>query len=190
MFRDLVIKNRTYRGFDEDYRIDRATLLELIDLTRFTAASANLQPLKYFAAADKETVDKIQPLTKWAGALAHLNLPYPGTRPTAFIVICQDSSIDPNLNRYQRDVGIVAQTMLLAAAEEGLGGCMIGNFGAGSVQNVLGLPDTIHPMLIVAFGKPDETIELVEVVDGETNYYRDEKDVHYVPKRKLEDILL
>ena len=46
-------------------------------------------------------------------------------------------------------------------------------------------------VLLVALGKPDETIVLTEVgEDGSTDYYRDENDVHYVPKRRLQDILL
>ena len=46
-------------------------------------------------------------------------------------------------------------------------------------------------MLIVAFGKPDEKIVLTEVSSGESiKYYRDDQDVHYVPKRKLEDIVI
>ena len=46
-------------------------------------------------------------------------------------------------------------------------------------------------MLVVALGKPDEKIVLTEADrDGDTNYYRDENDVHYVPKRKLEDIVI
>ncbi len=108
-----------------------------------------------------------------------------GKRPTGFVVICQDKGIDENLSLYQKDVGIVAQTMLLAAVEQGLGGCMIGNFQAGEVMEVLGLPEEIRPLLIVAFGKPAEEIHLVDVPeDGNTNYYRDENDVHYVPKRE------
>ena len=47
------------------------------------------------------------------------------------------------------------------------------------------------PMLIVAVGKPDETVVLTEALPGEDlRYYRDENDVHYVPKRRLEDVLL
>ena len=46
-------------------------------------------------------------------------------------------------------------------------------------------------LLIVAFGKPDETVVLTEAAPGESlNYYRDENDVHYVPKRRLEDVIL
>lgn len=47
------------------------------------------------------------------------------------------------------------------------------------------------PVLIVAIGKPDETIVLTDVKeDGDINYYRDENDVHYVPKRSLEDLII
>lgn len=136
MFRDLVIQNRTFRGFDESFKVGRETLLELVDLTRFTASSANLQPLKYFAACEKEVVDRIQPLTKWAGALSHLNLPYPGTRPTAFIVICQDNSISAAAGML-KDVGIAAQTITLGAAEKGLGCCMIGSYDLPKLKEAL-----------------------------------------------------
>ena len=189
MLKDLVLKNRTFRGYDESHKVDRATLLELIDLTRYTASSANLQPLKYFAAADAETARKIQSLTKWAGALPELHLPREGSRPTAFIVICQDNSISPAVAML-KDVGIVAQTITLGAAEKGLGCCMIGSFPAPKMMEALGLPEHIEPKLIIAIGKPAETVVLTEAADGKTTYYRDENDVHYVPKRPLEEILL
>ena len=191
MLKDLIRANRSCRGYDESRKITREELLELVDCARLTPSSTNMQPLRYYLAWEKEEVDRIQGLTKWVGALPQMELPHPGMRPTAFIVICQDKGIDENLNRYQKDVGIVAQTMLLAAVEQGLGGCMIGNFQAGEVMEVLGLPEEIRPLLIVAFGKPTEEIHLVDVPeDGNTNYYRDENDVHYVPKRSLEEELL
>ena len=80
--------------------------------------------------------------------------------------------------------------MLLAAVEKGLGGCMIGNFNAGSVHDVLRLDENIKPLLIVAFGKPDEEIILTDAADGKTAYYRDEKDRHYVPKRSVNDMII
>ncbi len=189
MLKDLVMKNRSYRGYDESYAIDRETLLELIDLTRYTAASANLQPLKYYATADKATVDQIQPLTKWAGALPELNLPYPGTRPTAFIVICQDNDISSSIGML-KDVGIAAQTITLAAAEKGLGCCMIGSFDLAKLKTLLNLKETIDPKLVIALGKPNEKIVLTEAQDNNTTYYRDAEGTHYVPKRNLKDILL
>jgi len=191
MLKDLILKNRSYRGFDESYMFTRGQMEAFIDAARFCPSSKNLQPLKFFAAYEKEDVDRIQPLVHWAAQLPDIVLPHPGHCPTGFIVICQDTDISANLNMFQRDAGITAQTMLLLAAEEDLGGCMIGNFNAGELCSVLKLPANIRPLLVVALGKPDEKIVLTDVgQDGNTVYYRDENDVHYVPKRSLEDLLL
>ena len=188
---DLIRENRSYRGFDETRKITREELLQMVEGARLSASSVNRQPLKYVLIYEPEKVAQFQPLTRWARNLPQLKLPHPGKCPTAFIVICQDKRIDENLNRYQRDIGIAAQSMLLLAVEMGLGGCMIGNFTAGDVHAQLKLPEEIVPMLIVAVGKPDEKIVLTEVEkDGNTAYYRDEDDTHYVPKRKLEDLIL
>ena len=190
MFIDLVKKSRSYRGYDETRRITREELTDFVDCARFAPSSVNRQPFRYYLAYEREQLDKIQPLTGWARALPEKKLPYPGKRPTAFVVICQDTALDADLNRYQRDVGIVAQTMLLAAAERELGGVMIGNFSPEKLSEALELPENIVPMLIVAFGRPDEEIVLTEIAEGESvKYYRDENDVHYVPKRRLEDVI-
>lgn len=191
MIKELIKKSRSYRGYDESRKISREELLELVDCARFAPSSVNRQPFQYLLACEQADLDKIQPLTGWAKALPDMKLPHPGHCPQAFIVICQNTDWDPDLNRYIRDVGIVAQTMLLAAAEKELGGIMIGNFSPKRIAEAMELPDNIVPMLIVAFGKPDEKIILTEVDAGESlKYYRDENDTHYVPKRKLNDIIL
>ena len=190
MIKELVKQSRSYRGYDESRKITREELAELVDCARFAPSSVNMQPFRYYLACEKEQLETIQPLTGWARALPEKRLPYPGHRPTAFIVICQETEWQDNLNRFLKDVGIVAQTMLLAAAEKGLGGIMIGNFSPEKISAALELPAHLVPLLIVAFGKPDEEIRIVEVTDDRTNYYRDENDVHYVPKRSLQDELL
>lgn len=191
MLRDLVEKNRSYRGYDESYHFDRKQLEKYIDLTRFTASSVNAQPLKYRIVCDENEVMIVRPLTKWARALPDLDLPHKGKHATAFIVICQDTDISDDLRRYQKDIGIVAQTITLAAVEDGLGGCMIGNFSPKQIASALNINDRFVPVLIVALGKPDEKVVIKEISDGESiKYYRDENDVHYVPKIKLDDIII
>ena len=191
MLIDLVKKNRSYRGYNENRNVTKEELLELVDCARLCPSTANAQPLRYYLAWEEEETRRIQVHTNWAKALPQLKLPHKGMCPTAFIIILQDTAVDENLSKYQKDVGITAQTMLLAATEKGLGGCMIGSFGAGSLKTELNLPDNLAPLLVVAVGEPAETVELVEIGQGEsTNYYRDEKDVHYVPKRRLEDIVV
>ncbi|MGN1349110.1 MAG: nitroreductase family protein [Acutalibacteraceae bacterium] len=191
MLKDLVIANRSYRGYDESYKFTEKQLTDYVDLTRYTASSVNAQPLKYHIAYEKEEVSLIQSMTKWARGLPELKLPHDNMHPTGFIVICHDTDIAPNPDRFQKDIGIVAQTILLAAAQDGLGGCMIGNFVPEEVKEKLNFADNLQPMLIVALGKPAEKIVITEIENGEsTKYYRDENDVHYVPKRKLSDIII
>ena len=191
MFLDLVKQARSHRGFRQDRKVTRQELEHLVEYARFTPAARNDQVLKYYLAEKPETVAAIQPLTKWAGALAELHLPRKGAEPVAYIVICLDGSLAENPTPYQRDVGIVAQTMLLAAVEMGLNGCMIGSFAAGELREKLGLPEAIKPQLLLALGEGTDRIVMTDVgEDGSTTYYRDAEDTHYVPKRTLEQLIL
>lgn len=191
MFLDLVKQARSHRGFRQDRKVTRQELEHLVECARFTPAARNDQVLKYYLAEKPETVAAIQPLTKWAGALAELHLPRKGAEPVAYIVICLDGSLAENPAPYQRDVGIVAQTMLLAAAEMGLNGCMIGSFAAGELREKLGLPEAIKPQLLLALGEGTDRIVMTDVgEDGSTTYYRDAEDTHYVPKRTLKQLIL
>ena len=190
MLIDLIKQNRSYRGYDHSRTVTREELLTMVEAARLCPSSVNVQPLKYVRAYTPDTVAAVQAETKWAKGLPELTLPHPGKEPTAFVVICQDTTIHDSLTRFQRDVGIVAQTMLLTAVEMGLGGCMIGNFNAGTLHAALGLREEIRPLLVVAIGKPDEEVILTDVENGATNYYRDDQDRHYVPKRSLAEIVL
>lgn len=193
MFKDLVKSSRSYRGYDESYKFTMEQILSYLDTAaRYTPSGTNNQPLKFHIAIEKEELGKIQAVTRWGAALPQLKLPYEGKRPTAFVVIFHDKNITPNREMALIDLGIVAQTLILSAAEDGLGGCMIMNFKKDALKEVLNPADNLDPLLVVALGKPDEKIVIVDapVKDGSTKYYRDENDVHYVPKRKLEDILV
>lgn len=190
MLKDLVVKNRSYRGYDESYIVSQAMLLDMVEHARLTPSSVNKQPLKYYLAYDSDIVRQIQPLTHWAKALS-MQVPYKGHYPPAFIVICQDLDRSPALNAFLKDVGIVAQTILLRAVEMDLGGCMIGSFDKIKLHEVLRLDEHIQPLLVLAIGKPDEKIVLEDVDQkADTTYYRDAQDIHHVPKRKLEDSIV
>ena len=48
MFRDLILKNRSYRRFYENEKISMDTLKELVDLARLSPNGANRQGLRFF----------------------------------------------------------------------------------------------------------------------------------------------
>lgn len=190
-WKELLKSSRSSRGYDENRKVSRTELEQMVDCARYTPSTMNLQPLRYRLVHEAQEVETLQSLTKWAGALKELHLPREGHRPPAFVLICHDTQIAAATPGFLRDVGIVSQTILLSAKVMGLGGCALGAFSEEEVSRALNLPEHVKPMLVLAIGKPDETIVLKEAQAGEkTTYYRDENDVHYVPKRKLEDVLL
>ncbi len=186
---ELFTENRTCRSFDESRKISIDELKSLVELARLSPASANVQPLSYRLVNEPEELERVQPLTKWAAALPELHLPPEGHRPTAFIVICQDSVKFGAPGKYERDVGICALAISLGAYELGLASCMIGSFNKSELPAALGLPEGVEPLLVIALGKADETRELAKLREGSTKYYR-ESGVHYVPKRELEEIIV
>jgi len=184
MIKELVLKNRTYRKFDSSFIIEDQLLIELVELARISNSARNAQTLK-FIIVNNEMKDEVFSTLKWAGALTDWDGPTPEERPSSYIIICNDES----LNYYNAiDVGIMTQSILLGAVEQGLGACQFGAFSKSRVSEILDLEDHLKPVSILAIGKPTEVIKLVDVKDG-VSYYR--KDgVHYVPKRSLEDILI
>ncbi|UCF30228.1 MAG: nitroreductase family protein [bacterium] len=188
MFKDLVIRNRSYRRFDQSHRVEAEVLEELIELARLTPSTANLQPLKYILSVEPERNQLIFQSLAWAGYLKDWLGPAEGERPSAYIVILRDTDI---LDSDSCDHGIAAQTILLGAVEKGLGGCMIGNIKRDALAKVLHLPDHLKILLVLALGKPIEEVRLEPVgADGRIQYWRDDRGVHHVPKRGLRDIIL
>jgi len=189
MIKDLMIKERSYRSFDESVKIEREKLVEFVDNARLTPSSVNLQPLKYRICDSKEECELMLSLTKWAALLKDYEIPPKGHAPAAYIVICIDKNVSDK-SIFEKDVGIAAQTVMLSAVEAGFGGCMIGNFNPTKVSVALGLPEGVIPSLVLGLGKPDEGITVEPIGEKGSAYYRDEKGAHHVPKRSLEEILL
>lgn len=185
---ELVQKNRSYRRFHQNFLLDRETLLELVDLARLSSTGANLQSLKYLLATEPEQNARIFATLGWAGYLKEWDGPAEGERPSGYIVVLFDQNI---AKTPFWDHGIAAQSILLGAAEKGLGGCMFGNIRKDELRTSLGIAEHLEILLVIALGKPKEVIKLVPLgTDGDVKYYRDANEVHYVPKRALDDIII
>lgn len=188
MLIDLIAKNRSFRSFDPERKITRKELLGFIEHARLSPSSRNLQPLVFRPVHTVEECNVMLPLTGWA-ALLEVKLPPVGHSPTGYIIICCDTGIAPNPERCMKDVGITAHSILLAASEAGLGGCMIGSFSPEKVAAAMNIDEKYRPVLVLALGLPDERVEITDAVDKNIDYYR-EGGIHYVPKRPLEEIVI
>ncbi len=188
MLRELVERNRSCRRFRQDERIAPQTLRELVELARLSASAANLQPLKYLLISTPEDCAHVFAHLAWAGYLEDWPGPAEGERPAAYIVILGDTTISP---RFHCDHGIAAQSILLGATERGLAGCIIGSIRRDELRATLGIDARYQILLVLALGRPAETIILETVgPDGDIRYWRDEQGRHHVPKRPLDEIIV
>lgn len=184
---DLVYKTRSYRRFYQSFYVDRQVLEKLVDLARMSASAANRQPLKYLLYNTADRCEAIFPHLAWAGYLKDWDGPVPGQRPSAYIVILGDKSLTES---FSVDHGIAAQSIMLGATEAGLGGCMIASIKKEALRKDLKIAEQYEILLVLALGKPAETV-IVDPLNGDdVRYWRDDKGNHHVPKRSLDDLLI
>ena len=188
MIKELIKKNRSYRRFYENFTIERNTLKELVDLARLSASAANRQSLKYILSCEKNKNDLIFPTLAWAGYLKDWSGPGEGERPSAYIVMLNDTEITKN---YWCDPGIAAQSILLGATEKGLGGCIFASVKRDELRSALKIEERYEILYVLAIGKPKEKVVLETVGPaGDIKYWRDNQGVHHVPKKLIKDIIL
>ncbi len=185
--RDLILKTRSYRRFDESYKVDVKVLENLVDLARLSPSAANKQPLKFLLSNDPEWCKKIFPCLAWAGYLKDWDGPVSGERPAAYIIILGDKTIAETFNV---DHGIAAQSIMLGAAEYGLGGCIIASIKRDLLRKELNIPEKFEILLVLALGKPVEKVIIEDIKEGDVKYWRDNNQYHHVPKRKLDELII
>jgi nitroreductase len=193
MIKEIITLNRSYRRFYEKEILEKELLVQLIELARLSPSPRNLQPYKFVISTQIDLNKRIYETLAWAGYLTDWSGPDFGERPSAYIIILNDKNITKTLDRDNLcyGCGIIAQSILLGAAENGIGGCMIGSVQRSKLANELKLSDNFEIMLVLAIGKPKEEVVLEEVDEsGDIKYWRDDRNVHHVPKRKLENLIL
>ena len=185
--RDLVLKTRSYRRFDESHRIEYKTLEGFIDLARLSASGANRQPLKYLIYNNPEDCARVFPSVVWAAYLKEWGGPAAGEKPSGYIIVLGDKTIAEG---FGVDHGIAAQSIMLGATEAGLGGCMIASIRRDLLRSELKIPENYEILLILALGKTVENVILDTIKDGDIKYWRDSEQNHHVPKRQLSELIV
>ena len=180
---DAIISRRSIRRFKQN-PIKIETLKKFVNAARLAPSAANLQPLKYFIVNDKDLCLKIFNTLHWAGYITPKWSPIKEERPTAYIIIL----VKETSNKwYQRDSSFAAENIVLTAEGEGIGSCILCKIDKEKLRNELKIPDRIIIDSVIALGHKKEK-SVVEDFKGSIKYWRDEKEVMHVPKRKIEEI--
>ena len=188
MIKDLAKKNRSYRRFYEDKKITKEQLLDIVDCARFVACGGNKQLLRFIPVCDEENNEKLFKSLRWAGYLSDWDGPKKGERPTAYVIILTDAE---SANSTAWDEGIAVQTMLLAAVEQGFGGCILANIDRTAIVSDFNISGEHAVKLVVALGVPKEEVVIDDIhIGDDIKYYRDVNATHHVPKIKTEELIV
>jgi nitroreductase len=187
MIYELIKNTRSVRAFGEK-KISKEEIKELIECARLSAAARNFQGIKYITVIQEENCKKLFPLMTWASSVKWNPTETEG--PTAYIMMCSDKNLPLLEKLLYCDIGIASQNILLKAREMGYGGCMLGAFNKDKVKDAMSIGDDYQVEIIIALGEQAEEIKLIDSENGETSYFRDENNVHYVPKRTLEELII
>jgi len=184
-YKRLISKTRATRRFKENIFIDNEELKEVINIARIASSSKNMQALKYITVTSKKLVKKLSQTCKWAVHLKDWNQSE-DEQPSAFIIILNDTTIDAFA---MFDCGIALSSITLGLKVKGYSTCPLASIDKKVCEELFNLPQHLEPFLGVAVGVENETINIVNV-EKDTNYYRNEKNEHCIPKRSLEDVLV
>jgi len=188
MLKNMIMQNRSYRRFFPDPVSDEE-LSDLVDHARLAGCAKNMQTIRYRLSSDSDGNDLIYSCLAWAGFLKNWPGPEPDERSGGYIIMLHDTSLNNRWIDY--DLGIAAQSILLAAVEKGLGGCIIAAIRKEELRRMLDIDPRFEIKLVLAIGKPKERIVLDEIeLTGDTRYWRETNGTHHVPKRQLKDIIL
>jgi hypothetical protein len=68
---------------------------------------------------------------------------------------------------------------------------MIASVQREKLREALGIPGRYEILLVLALGKPRETVVIEKMgSDGDVKYWRDSEGRHHVPKRSLDEIIV
>jgi len=67
---------------------------------------------------------------------------------------------------------------------------MFGSVDRVRLKELLKIPSQYEIELVIAIGKPVEKIQLDPVQNNDIKYWRDQNQIHHVPKRDIKDLII
>ena len=133
-----------------DKPIEQEKLTQLFELARLAPSAKNLQDWRFVVVTDKETRLKVSGITNRLEVFG---------KAGAIIVACSNN--DYVMTCGQRigpiDVSIILDHISLLATDLGLATCWIGAFKTNEVKKILGIPQDIEIVELMAIGYPAGT---------------------------------
>lgn len=153
-FDQVVHERRSIRAYGSD-PVPEDVIEKIISTAVEAPSAGNLQAWEFIVVREAERKRQL--------ARAALNQEFI-SQSAVVIVVCRN--LERNMFRYGGrgrdfysyvDASVASMLILLAATNEGLGGCFVGAFVDDNVASVLDLPDHVRPLGMIPLGWPDES---------------------------------
>ena len=150
----VIRKRKMIRNYDQTREVPEKIINKLIDNASRAPSAGHTQVQEFIVIKDPSTKRKLR--------LASVNQEQVEEAPV-LIVVCSNTS--RSVGRYGErgkefysiiDGAFASMLILLTATNEGLGASFVGAFNDEKVSEILGLPEHVRPIGIVALGYPGE----------------------------------
>lgn len=155
-FFDLVMKRQSDRAFDPDRPVEREKLNRILEAAQFAPSACNAQPWKFIVVENQDLRYQIADAT--SNRLLSINH-FTKQAPVHLVIVEEPANFSSSIGSFFKkkhfphiDIGIVAEHICLAAAEEGLGSCMIGWFDEKKIKKILNIPSSRTVVLDIVLG--------------------------------------
>lgn len=155
-FLDLVKTRQSDRAFDADRPVEKDKLERILEAAQLAPSACNAQPWKFIIVEDRDLRYKIADAT--SNRLLSINH-FTKQAPLHIIIVEEQANFSSSIGSFFKkkhfphiDIGIVAEHICLAAADEGLGSCMIGWFDEKKIKEILHIPSSRSVVLDIVLG--------------------------------------
>ena len=179
---EAMLQRRSIRKFRPE-AVPISVLREIVEISRLYPSGGNLQPVRFAIITHKDLLDAVFADLKWAMYLPCYTIEE-SERPTAYILLLRDANIRKSCDY---DIGAASTMVMLAAADQGLASCPIGNFSKSKLSHLLALPENLCPELVLALGYPAQESRVVPMADT-IRYSRNETGDFLVPKWNADEV--
>lgn len=160
-FLDLVKKRQSDRAY-LDKPVETDKLDRILEAARLAPSACNGQPWKLIVVTDPEKRYKIaDAATSKMLSMNHFSK----QAPVQIVLVEENSNFTSTVGGWMKnkhyphlDLGIVASHICLAAADEGLGSCMLGWCDEKKVRKVLDIPSNKRVMLVILLGYSNQPL--------------------------------
>jgi nitroreductase len=154
-FLALVGKRQSDRAYS-DKAVETEKLERVLEAARLAPSACNAQPWKMIMVTDPEKRMKIaDACTSKALSMNHFSK----QAPVQIVLVEEKANFTSRFGGMVKqihyphlDLGIVASHICLAAADEGLGTCMLGWLNEKKIKAILDIPGSKKVMLVILLG--------------------------------------